>query len=181
MPHIPTNLIADFYRQQHSALLEFLKRKLGSEEEANDVAQKTYERLLGASHADTIVNPRAFVFRVARNIAIDHLRQRQARGEQQPYELDNETAVSALPSPEDQADYELTVSLIRDVLVELPPKCRAAFLYYKFEEREYSEIAELLGVGESMVRKYVLRAISYCRSRIDQQDHIVSTCKGHKG
>ncbi|MFQ5610154.1 MAG: RNA polymerase sigma factor, partial [Woeseiaceae bacterium] len=61
------------------------------------------------------------------------------------------------------------LSMLRKVVAELPPKCRKAFLLYKFNEQSYREIAEHMQLSESMIRKYVLRAIVYCRSRIDAE------------
>lgn len=158
----------EFYRQQHRALISFLQSKLGSEQEAHDVAQQTYERLLNNSKTEAVNNPRAFVFRVARNLAIDHLRQRKVRGDDEVGDFDGSELVSPAISPDERVDYELTVAMVRIFISELPPKCRSAFLYYKFEERDYAEIAGLLGVSESMVRKYVLRAMAYCRQRLEQ-------------
>jgi RNA polymerase sigma factor (sigma-70 family) len=163
-----SSLVTEFYRQQHKSLVDFLYRKLGSIQEAYDVAQQTYERLLSNSKTQLINNPRAFVFKVANNIAIDHLRQRKVRGEGDLPEFNNDSMISREPSPDEQVDYELTVAMVRTFISELPAKCRSAFLYYKFEERDYSEIAEILHVSESMVRKYVLRAMAYCRERLDQ-------------
>ncbi len=161
-------LVVEFYQQQHRALISFLQSKLGSTQEAHDVAQQTYERLLTNSKTQSINNPRAFVFRVANNLAIDHLRQRKVRGDDEVGDFDYGEIVSTSLSPEEQVDNELMVALVRLFIAELPPKCRSAFLHYKFEELEYAEIASALGLSQSMVRKYVLRAIAYCRDRMDQ-------------
>lgn len=168
MAGMTRNLVVEFYNQQHQALLSFLQSRLGSVQEAHDVAQQTYERLLSHNNAARINNPKAFVFRIARNLAIDHIRQRKTRGDDEVGEFDTNELAGSGPSPEERADYELTVAMVRIFISELPPKCRSAFLYYKFEERDYAEIAEILGVTESMIRKYVLRAITYCRERLDQ-------------
>lgn len=168
MPDMSQSLVVEFYRQQHQALINFLRFKLGSLHEAHDVAQETYERLLSNNKTGTINNPRAFVFRVANNLAIDHLRQRRVRGDDEVGDFDGSEIVGQELTPEEQVDNELMVALARLFIAELPPKCRSAFLHYKFEEREYSDIAALLGVSESMVRKYVLRAMTYCRERLEQ-------------
>lgn len=168
MPEMSQNLVLEFYRQQHQALISFLQSRLGSAQEAHDVAQATYERLLSNSKTKTINNPRAFVFRVANNLAIDHLRQRRMRGDDEVGEFDAGEIISPGLSPDEQVDNELMVALAKLFIAELPPKCRSAFLHYKFEERKYTDIAAVLGVSESMVRKYVLRAVAYCRERLDQ-------------
>lgn len=160
--------VEEFYQQQHQALIQFLQSKLGSAQEAYDVAQETYERLLRNENTPLINNPKAFVFRVANNLAIDRIRQRKLRGDDQVGDFDGNELISSSLSPDEQIENELMVAMVRVFISELPAKCRSAFLYYKFEEREYAEIAELLGVTESMIRKYVLRAMVYCRERFDQ-------------
>lgn len=167
MADLSPGVVAELYRQQHQALVNFLKRKLGSVQEVHDVVQQTYERLL-QNNTTGVDNPRAFIFKVANNIAIDYLRQRKLRGDDEAGDFAGDELVSSALSPDAQVDYELTVAMVRLFIGELPPKCRSAFLYYKFEERDYKEIAELLGVTESMVRKYVIRAMGYCRQRLDQ-------------
>ncbi len=168
MPEMSQTLVTEFYQQQHRALVSFLQTKLGSAQEAHDVAQQTYERLLSNTQTQSINNPRAFVFRVANNLAIDYLRQRKVRGDDEVGDFDGNEIVSPYLSPDEQVENELLVALARIFIAELPAKCRSAFLYYKFEEHEYAEIASKLGVSESMIRKYVLRAMAYCRDRLDQ-------------
>lgn len=168
MPEISQALVVEFYRQQHQALISFLQSRLGSIQEAHDVAQETYERLLNNDKTGIINNPRAFVFRIANNLAIDHLRQRKVRGDAEIGDFNGDEIISSALSPDEQVDNELMMALARMFIAELPPKCRLAFLHYKFEEREYPDIASVLGVSESMVRKYVLRAMTYCRERLEQ-------------
>ncbi|GIX21666.1 MAG: RNA polymerase sigma factor [Gammaproteobacteria bacterium] len=162
-------LILDFYRREHRALRQYLSQRLGSEDEAEDVAQQVYERLLGEPAPERIRNPKAFIYRAARNLAIDALRRRRLRGDD---EIEADFDANDLPAddggPEELAECVLTVERLLAVIAELPPKCRSAFLYYKFEERDYPEIARRLAVSESMVRKYVLRALVYCRARLEQ-------------
>ena len=162
-------LVLEFYQQQHEALLRFLCRKLGSMSEAADVAQQTYEKLLKSEQVDQINNPKAFVYKMAANLAIDTMRKRSRTELSVEEEADE---IELLPgsgsSPEDIVSSEQVILLIRQFISELPPKCRYAFLSYKFEDNDYKEIADQLGVSESMIRKYVLRAMAYCRDRLEQ-------------
>ncbi|HEX2055091.1 MAG TPA: sigma factor, partial [Nitrospiraceae bacterium] len=62
------------FERHHDDLLRFFTRKLGCRELAADCAQDTYVHLARMDASITIDNPRAFLFRVAANLAIDHLR-----------------------------------------------------------------------------------------------------------
>jgi RNA polymerase sigma-70 factor (ECF subfamily) len=181
MSDLQQMLVVQFYQQQHQALINYLQSKLGSPQEANDVAQETYERLLNNEQTAVINNPKAFVFRIASNLAIDRIRQRKMRGDDEVGDFDENELISPMLSPDEQIDNELMVAMVRMFISELPAKCRSAFLYYKFEERDYTEIAEMLGVSESMIRKYVLRAVAYCRERLDQCNTEVSIDRWRSG
>jgi RNA polymerase sigma factor (sigma-70 family) len=102
----------------------------------------------------------------SRNIAIDRLRR---LGRKVSYEREQAWREADVPTPErivsDRQQLERVCKLIED----LPPKCQYAFISYKFHDMSYVEIAYKMGVTESMVRKYVLRAVAYCASSLDQE------------
>jgi RNA polymerase sigma-70 factor (ECF subfamily) len=53
------------------------------------------------------------------------------------------------------------------ILAALPPRCRQAFVLHRFEELDYSTIARRMKLSERMVRTYVVRALLFCRARLD--------------
>jgi len=62
---------------QGNALVRFLSRKLGSIDDAQEIAQDAFMRLYRLEHADDLDNARAYLFQVASNMAIDQLRRRK--------------------------------------------------------------------------------------------------------
>jgi DNA-directed RNA polymerase specialized sigma24 family protein len=74
-PQWPTNLWTKYYRE----LLAFLTDKLRCPQEAQDVAQDTFIRLLTMDNPTTIRHPRAFLYRIARNLAVDSSRKHTVR------------------------------------------------------------------------------------------------------
>jgi len=73
------SMLIAVFRENYQELLRFLTRRTGDAERAADLAQDTFVRLsaMPAGNVD-IENPRAFVYRVAGNLAIDAMR-REAR------------------------------------------------------------------------------------------------------
>src|ERR1700734_1930786 len=69
--------IAGLFRDHNAALLRFAATKLGSEQEARDVAQEAYVRLLQLDRPETIGYLRAFLFKITANLAMDRLRARK--------------------------------------------------------------------------------------------------------
>lgn len=160
-------VIEHAFQKYNESLVRYLSVRLRSLRDAEEVAQEAYVRLLKLDEPDTISHLQAYLFKIASNIAIDRMRRQNRR----PHHLPLDGIRDGVPAPASRVDRivdaQQQISLIRDIVAELPPKCRKAFLLYKFESWSYREIAETMNLTESMIRKYVLRAIVYCRSRFD--------------
>jgi RNA polymerase sigma factor (sigma-70 family) len=160
--------IASLFRQHNSALLRFVAARLGSEQEAREVAQEAYVRLLRLNQPETISYLRAFLFRTAANLALDRLRARGRRPPQRPLE-DPELAVFDL-TPERQAAGEQALAAMQRALAELPGKCREAFVLRQLHGLSQAEIAAKLGLKERMVRMHLTRALEHLRTRLDEAE-----------
>lgn len=157
------------FEQHNQSLVRLVAMKLGSENEARDVVQEAYGRILKLEDGKVVSHLRAYLFRTASNIATDRLRERARHPEAvdlDPDDLHAGTAASYASYVEQEIDAEQKLELIRQIIAELPPKCRMAFLLFRIEGHSYGEVADRLGVSESMIRKYVLRAVRYCYSRL---------------
>jgi RNA polymerase sigma-70 factor (ECF subfamily) len=154
------------FREHDSNLLRFLQIRLGSAADASDCLQIVFTRLLERSDSLRDENLVSLLYVCARNAATDELRRRQhnkAGADTERMEI-----ADGAPSPDRQAQGAQEVSLLMSLLDELPPKCRSAFMSYKLEGLEYRDIALRMGVTESMVRKYVIKAVAYCAARFEE-------------
>jgi RNA polymerase sigma factor (sigma-70 family) len=155
------------FREHNAALLRFIAAKLGSTQEAKEVAQDAYVRLLSLADRGAVSYLRAFLFRTAANLATDRLRQR-ARRRDLTVPDDPELMVFEL-SPERQIAGEEAINRLRAALDELPTKCREAFLLYRFDGLRCQDVAACMGIQERMVWLYVARALEYLRARVDDE------------
>jgi len=161
-------VVARVYREHNEALLRYLGAKLSSPQDAQDVAQEAFVRMLRLDEPEAISHLQAFLFKIAKNIAIDRLRQR-ARCPETPCDQEGyDNHACGTPAPDAIFSTRQELETIRRIIAELPAKCRQAFLLYKFEGLEYGEIAVQMELSESMVRKYVLRAVAYCKKRLNR-------------
>lgn len=164
--------LRELFREHRSQLIRFLQLRLGSESDAQDAAQDTIFRLFQRRHTLRDQELRGLLYVTARNIAIDRLRDRQ----RSPVHFSDEIDAFASVMVDDTACPERVLAArealasIGGFLRELPSKCEQAFIAYKFEELEYRQIAERMGLTESMVRKYVLRALAHCAARLAAQE-----------
>jgi RNA polymerase sigma-70 factor (ECF subfamily) len=162
--------IERLYREHQPALLRWLARFVRCEHTAADLAQDSYLRMADAADETAIAHPRAFLFRTARNLAVDHLRKLRVRSvAAQP--LDEAVEI---PSPEPPADVALVdrqrVRLFQQALETMPPRCREVFLLHRVHACTYGDIARRLGISESAVEKNIMRALSHCRRVLREQE-----------
>src|SRR5580698_8181291 len=123
--------IAGLFREHNAALLRFAAAKLGSEQEARDVAQEAYVRLLQLDRPETIGYLRAFLFKITANLAMDRLRARRRMPPSQA--VADEDVVPFELSPERHCAGREMVAVLRLALAELPTKCREIFVLHRIE------------------------------------------------
>lgn len=145
----------------HPPLIRFLTRLLGCEDAAQDVAQDTYLRFHAYREPETIHHPRAYLFKIARNLALDQIaRERTARNS-----IQRETGEDTLPEsfrPDAVVETQQRWRIIAAALNELPRACREAFVMNKLRGMTHGQIAVRLGVSKSMVEKHLMRAMARC-------------------
>lgn len=161
--------IATLFERHNETLVNLLSMRLRSRQEARDVVQEAYVRILGLEDDRVVGELQAYLYRTAYNIAVDRIRERSRRGGFSRVDINDATLASPEPTAEQIFEEEQRSTLIRQYVAELPPKCRMAFMLFKFEFLSYSEIAARLELTESMVRKYVLRAARHCHRRMTDQ------------
>jgi len=157
------DVVTQLFRDHNRALVKFLLTRLTSEQEARDVAQEAYVRLLQLDRPGAISFLRGYLFRLAANLSVDRIRHRVVR-EKAAVELFDELAEASVT--EESAITREEVDLACDALKELPLKQQEAFLLHVVEGYSTPEVARRLRVHERTVRKYVTDALLHCRSRI---------------
>ena len=157
------------FQKYNESLVRYLSVRLHSRRDAEEVAQEAYVRMLKLDEPDTISHMQAYLFKIASNIAIDRMR---SQGRQPPH-CSIDAIADGIAAPATSVDRiveaQQQLLLIKEIIAELPPKCRKAFLLYKFKGQSYAEIAQSMQLTQSMIRKYVLRAIVFCRTRLDDE------------
>ena len=158
-------LIERLFREHNEALLRFLMARLHSYQDAREVAQEAYVRLLSLDEPGAVSYLRAFLFRTAANLAID--RQRRDATHARAAELPLFQEFADARTPERCAVGTETVQRLERLIAAMPPKCREAFVLYEFDGLEFAAIAQRMAISERMVRKYVVRALLHCRVQLD--------------
>ena len=162
--------VSELFREHNRVLVGYLRSRLGSLQEAKEVAQEAYVRVLQLHEPGTPGLLRAYLFKTAANLAIDRLRHRRVRqrSEDQP-ELFEElnTAHGELDDPAEQLLAREQADRLLRILQELPSKCQQVMNLHRFEGISQRDVSMRLGISERMVRRYVTYAMVYCHLRMD--------------
>ena len=156
----------DLIQRHRDELLGFLMHRVNCPDTAADILQDAFFRLIQFESGSPIHNPRAFLYKVVGNLAIDHLRKHKR--EQERYADEDELAdhADASPGMERQLYSEQRLAHLKQAISELPPRCREVFILHKFKHYTYSQIMRELGIAENTVLKHIVKAMEHCRRRM---------------
>jgi RNA polymerase sigma factor (sigma-70 family) len=145
------------YRDHAPTLRRRLRARVGSGEDARDLVQEAFARLLGAGSFDRLRQPEAFLNRIVRNLLIDRSRRAAARGDHVP--IDGDVGLAVPPPQADAIEVEQMRDRYRELVASLPDRMREVFLLHRVEELSYKEIAAQLGISVRTVEWHVAEAI----------------------
>ncbi len=165
-PNERAELIARLFQEHNDALIRFLAMRLRSQQEAREVAQEAYVRLLKLDQPGAVGFLRAFLFKTAANLAVDRIRHEQTT-RRISRDVGLFEKLASPPTPEQSAGDAQELRLVERLIEELPAKCRRAFLLHKVYGLDFPDIARQMGLGERMVRTYVVRAVMHCRAELE--------------
>lgn len=153
--------IRRLFQEHNRALVSFLTARLHSEQDAREVAQEAYVRILQLDKPEGLSFLKAFLFKTAANLAVDRMRARAIRNHMRVEELFDELEEPLVPEREVLAQQELEA--IERRLRGLPAQCRYAFAMHVLLERPIKDIAAELRLTERMVRYYVVQGLDRCK------------------
>jgi RNA polymerase sigma factor (sigma-70 family) len=163
-------VVERIFREHNESLIRFLQTRLPSVQDAREVAQEAYVRLLQLDQPEAIGFLRAYLFKTAAHIATDRLRHRQiVRQNETSNAFD--TFQMASPTMEKIAAQQ-DLDIVNAALDELSPKCREVFLLRRLGNLQTEEVARQTGIGGRMVRLYVAQALTHCHRSL-QRAHAV--------
>ena len=160
-PSTPALLTETLYRDHHLWLRGWLRGRLKSSQDAEDLAQDTFLRVLRAPQkVEDLHEPRNFLVTIARGLTIDLFRRRSL--EQQYLEALAALPANEWPSEEQRAITIEALVLLDAMLAGLGSKVREVFILAQFEEQTYPQIAAKVGLSLRTVNNYMAKAITHC-------------------
>ena len=150
-------------------LLQLAQRILGDAEEARDVVQVTFFKVWeNRRKFDDRWSPNTWIYRIASNLAIDHLRARRSREKGSEPVRQHLRQVADGRSARDLSRLEQgeVAAIFRELATGLSEKQRLVFLLREVEGLSSQEVAEIAGCRESTVRNHLFNARKQLRREL---------------
>jgi RNA polymerase sigma factor, sigma-70 family len=151
---------------EHRERLEALVfRRTGCRATASDLVQDLFLRLWRRP-IDDPGNVVGYLFRSARNLAIDHLRAESMRQGLDTRSVPQQHGAEP-PAPDAVVHARRDLASVEDTLRALPERVRHVFLLNRVHGRTYADIARALNVSVSTVEKDMMRALAACKACLE--------------
>lgn len=157
------------YHQYGPELRRYLKRKLRNEQDARELAQEVWTRLLRVSDAREVLEPMAYIYTAARNVISEfHLRRRR-----DCVSIDSEATEVAAELASAGSGDEVAEQLVRQaelvrLLAGMPETYRKIVTMKICEGLTSVEVGQRLGFSEGTVHQYFFRAMNLLRNTRNQ-------------
>jgi RNA polymerase sigma factor (sigma-70 family) len=148
----PELRVQRLFEQDYPSLVRFLYRRLGDRDQAEDLAQEAFIRLLQRQPQ----NARAYLFTTALNLVRDAMRG-EARHARHLQVLAGAERDAVAPSPEHRLVSDETAQQVRAALSALSERDHTLLLLWE-EEFSYKEIAGMIGVSPTSIGPLLARA-----------------------
>lgn len=150
-------------------LLQLVQRILNDTEESRDVVQVTFFKVWeNRRKFDERWSPNTWMYRIASNLAIDHLRSRKSREKSDEPVRQHLLHVAGGSAERDLSEVQHgeVAAIFRELSAGLSDKQRTVFLLKEVEGLSSAEVAEVLKCRESTVRNHLFNARRYLRAEL---------------
>ncbi|HEY0968369.1 MAG TPA: RNA polymerase sigma factor [Opitutaceae bacterium] len=163
--------------QPHESMLRgWLRNRFRDENDVDDIVQEAFIRLLRARETMDVKLPKAFLFTVARNIALDRQRHRCVAGYKSLAETEAQTVLDEDRDVREIVAHDQEIELLTQAIQSLPDRCQQVFTLRKVYGFSQAEIATQLEISVNTVSAQLTIGLGKCRdfmaqARLERKGH----------
>lgn len=158
------SFIKSLFVSYSADLRNFVTGKFGDINEADDIVQDAFRNMLRMESPEEIEDPRAYLYKTARNLALNRIRKQKHHDNYIAVQEQKEQALS----PERTVAANKDLEILQKAVTKLPPKIKRAFVLSRVHSKTYAEIGQELGISISTVEKYIITALEFLREQLDR-------------
>jgi len=162
--------------ENERAIRRYISRFRFHAQDIEDFTQETFLKGFAAETHTEIREPKAFLFKIAKNVALLDIRKKK-RGS---VDFIEDSGGSELILDEGQAtaeewlDGRRKLALMAKAVATLPPQCRKAFMMRRVEGLKYKQIANRMNISVSAVEKHVTSGLLKCNAYLREHGYNAS-------
>ena len=158
--------ILETYLENETALKRFLRRFIKSREGADDLAQEAFLRAFAAESGRVIVSHKAFLFKVAKNLALNELAKQSSAAIEPLGDFEGQEVLedSSQAAVDDVVDGRERIRVLAQAIAALPPQCAKVFVLRKMQGLSQKEIAARLNISVRTVENHVALGLVRCKA-----------------
>jgi RNA polymerase sigma factor (sigma-70 family) len=171
MQDVKRNNIADVVSTYSKRLMGFIRRRVNTDADAEDILQDVFYQFIG--NTQSIEQLTAWLFRVARNRITDVQRKHKPELLDDIYETNNDDILGWAELFSDSNDNPETTYLrnmfwetLQTALNELPEEQKQVFVMHELEDISYKDIAEMTGASVNTLLSRKRYAVLHLRERL---------------
>lgn len=167
------SIIMKVFQENEIALKRFIKRFTSASHNVDDFAQETFLKGFAAELRMQINEPKAFLFKIAKNVALTEVRKdsRSPRGYLKDVDDISQILDEDQATAEDWLDGRKKLILFSKAVAQLTPRCREAFLMRRIDNLQYKQIANRMDISVSAVEKHVTTGLLQCNKYLRDQGY----------
>lgn len=154
----------EFFYLTQPGIYKFLYRYLCDRDLSNDLTQDTFIKFWESrENIDPDFSPKSYLYKIARNLALNYINRNSSFGK-----ISKIKSERLIPYSDPEKEYERKFILddFQSAVNELPERCRATFIFCKYEGFEYSEVADIMNVSLQTVKNQMNKAIAILKKRL---------------
>lgn len=154
-----------FAREVHphdAQLKSYLRGSFPTMHDVDDVVQESYLRLWKVRHVQPIRSAKAFLFTIARHVALDWVRRKRVCPVKSVGDLACLSALNGEPGAAENLTEQEKVVLLGEAIAALPARCREVVLLHKIHGLPQAEVGRRLGLSAKTVENQVARGVKRC-------------------
>ena len=170
------NIITETIKREQGRLLNFIRKSIPDEDEAEDILQDVFFQFTEAYQLmKPIERVSSWLFTVARNKITDRFRkkkpvtfakmQKDKSDDDKPLAFEH-TLEDSTPGPEQLFANKIILEELEEALEELPEEQREAFVLHELEGHSFEEIAQLTGEKVNTLISRKRYAVLFLRERL---------------
>lgn len=149
--------------QPHEPMLRaWLQSRFPQSDEVDDILQESYLRILQARQHQDLQSPKAFLYAVARNFALDRLRRRQVAGVPVFSSVESLDLLDETDGIPETVARNQELELLTEAIQSLPERCRQIFTLRKIYGLSQDDIATKFGISKNTVSAQLTKGVQRC-------------------